>query len=158
MSRRGGLTVKNCLLALLLCAVAFDSAAETQGAFYAVSVSDISESVAWYTEKLGFKLEAEGGNEVRKGALLSQPGVLLELAEFEGAVELTSLDADRESHEVYGVFKIGLITSSPEQTLARLTEAGVETVFGIVTASDGRQTFGVSDPDGNLVQFFGPRP
>ncbi len=131
---------------------------DTQGAFFAVSVSNIDESIAWYTEKLGFALDHKSENEVRKGALLSRPGVLLELAEFDGAVDLASLDLGRESHEIFGVFKIGLLTPSAEATQARLAEAGVETVFGIVTASDGRQTFGVSDPDGNLVQFFSRPP
>jgi hypothetical protein len=45
----------------------------TDGAFYALSVRNMDKAVAWYTKHLGFKLESQGGNDQRRGALLSRP-------------------------------------------------------------------------------------
>jgi hypothetical protein len=58
----------------------------TDGAFYALSVRNIDKAVAWYTKHLGFKLESQGGNDQRRGALLSRPGAVLELGQFAAAV------------------------------------------------------------------------
>ena len=124
------------------------------GAFHAISVSNMDQSIAWYIEKLGFELGFRGGNDAREGALLSRNGALLEVARFNGAVALSDLDSARESHEVVGVFKLGFVTSDLDGTYAALQEKGVDVLFGIVDASDGRRTFGVTDPDGNIVQFF----
>jgi hypothetical protein len=52
---------------------------ETTGAFYAISVRSIDEAIVWYTEHLGFEIESQGGNDQRRGALLSRPGAVLEL-------------------------------------------------------------------------------
>lgn len=125
---------------------------ETNGAFYAISVQNIDQSIAWYTKHLGFKLQAKGGNDVRKGALLTRPGAVLELGEFMNAV---ARDPDVESHEVYGIFKLGFTTAHLDDTYTFIEEAGVEVFFPIVTASDGNRTFGVKDMDGNIIQFFG---
>lgn len=45
---------------------------EPSGAFYAISVRNIDEAIAWYVKTLGFSLESQGGNEYRKGALLTE--------------------------------------------------------------------------------------
>lgn len=125
---------------------------ETSGAFYAISVQDIDQAISWYTEKLGFKLESKGGNDVRKGALLSRPGAVLELGEFAGAVPR---GPEVESHEVHGIFKLGFTTANLEETFEFLNQAGVEVFSPLVTASDGNRTFLVKDPEGNIIQFFG---
>ena len=125
-----------------------------EGAFHAVSVLDLDASIAWYTKHLGFTVDSRGENDVRAGALLSKPGSLLELAEFSGVVEFGALNQDLESHQVAGVFKLGFVVEDIEVAFADLQASGAPILFGIVTASDGRKTFGVTDPDGNIVQYF----
>lgn len=128
---------------------------DTTGAFYAISVQNLDDSIAWYTTHLGFELCSQAENDQRRGALLERPGALLELAEFDGAVSRTALKPGLESHLIHGIFKLGFVANDLDKTYAVLSEAGVEVFFPIVTASDGRRTFGVLDPDGNIVQFFG---
>jgi hypothetical protein len=52
---------------------------------------------------LGFKLESQGENDQRRGALLSRPGAVLELGQFAAAVAQEDLRPGLESHEVYGI-------------------------------------------------------
>jgi predicted enzyme related to lactoylglutathione lyase len=127
----------------------------TNGAFHAISVRNIAEAIVWYKKHLGFKIESQGGNDQRKGALLSRPGTVLELGEFVGAIAREEVRPELESHEVYGIFKLGFITTNIEKTFEFLEGKGVEIFFPIVTASDGSRTFGIKDPEGNIIQFFG---
>jgi catechol 2,3-dioxygenase-like lactoylglutathione lyase family enzyme len=127
----------------------------TNGAFYAISVRNMDEAIVWYTRHLGYKVEWQVGNDQRKGALLSRPGSVLELGEFVGAIAREEVRPGLESHEVFGIFKLGFTTASLESTFAVLEGEGVEIFFPIVTASDGRRTFGIKDLEGNIIQFFG---
>lgn len=127
----------------------------TSGAFYAISVRNIDEAVAWYTTHLGFQVESQGGNAERRGALLVRPGSVLELGEFASATAREELRPGLESHEVYGIFKLGFTTANLDQSFAYLEERDVEVFFPIVAASDGNRTFGIRDLDGNIIQFLG---
>lgn len=127
----------------------------TEGAFHALSVRNIDEAIAWYTAHLGFTVESRGGNDQRQGALLSRPGAVLELGEFVDAMAREEISPGLESHEVHGIFKLGFLTSNIERTFALLEAEGVEVFFPIVAASEGSRTFGIKDPEGNIIQFFG---
>lgn len=127
----------------------------TTGAFYAISVRNIDETIAWYTRHLGFKVESQGGNDQRRGALLSRPGAVLELGEFAGAMAREQVRPGLESHEIHGIFKLGFTIANIERAFEFLQGQGVEVFFPIVTASDGSRTFGIKDPEGNIIQFFG---
>ena len=127
----------------------------TNGAFYAISVRNIDNAVAWYSTHLGFEVESRGGNAERRGALLVKPGCVLELGEFAGATGREELRPGLESHEVYGIFKLGFTTTHLDQSFAFLEARDVEVFFPIVAASDGNRTFGIRDLDGNIIQFFG---
>ena len=128
---------------------------KTDGAFYAISVHDIDKTIKWYTKHLGFKVESKGGNDQRKGALLSRPGVILELGEFSGAIKREDINPNLESHEIYGIFKIGFKTKNLDETFKILKDFNVEIFFPIATASNGNRTFGIKDLEGNIIQFFG---
>jgi catechol 2,3-dioxygenase-like lactoylglutathione lyase family enzyme len=128
---------------------------ETEGAFYAISVHNINKTIDWYTKYLGFKVEFQGGNDQRKGALLSRPGIVLELGEFSSAIRREDIKPNLESHEIYGIFKIGFMTKNLDETFKTLKDSNVEIFFSIVTTSDGNRTFGIKDLEGNIIQFFG---
>lgn len=122
------------------------------GAFHAISVRNLDAAIEWYSRHLGFTLESRAENDERKGALLTRAGTVLELAEFVDAIER---DPRRESHEVYGIFKLGFTTAALEHTYRHLERSGVEVFFPIVETANGRRTFAVKDLDGNIIQFFG---
>jgi catechol 2,3-dioxygenase-like lactoylglutathione lyase family enzyme len=132
-----------------------DELPATNGSFYAISVRNIDEAVTWYTQHLGFEVESRGGNDERKGALLSRSGAMLELGEFVDATSREELRSGLQSHEVFGIFKLGFTTENLDASFEFLEERGVEVFFPIVNASDGNRTFGIRDMEGNIIQFFG---
>lgn len=134
---------------------AADELPAMSGAFYALSVQDLERATAWYQDHLDFVVQSEGSNEQRSGALLTRPGVILELAQFTGAVALDELQPELESHQVFGIFKLGFSTLKLDDTFHALEKGGVTIFFPIVSASDDQRTFGIKDPDGNIIQFFG---
>jgi catechol 2,3-dioxygenase-like lactoylglutathione lyase family enzyme len=148
-------------LIIVLVGAAFGSSAHTDelpeidGAFFALSVRNIDSAVAWYTKHLGFEVKSRGGNAERRGALLVRPGSILELGEFSSATARGELRPGLESHEVYGMFKLGFTTAKLDEWYAYVEARDVEIFFPIVTASDGNRTFGIRDLDGNIIQFLG---
>ncbi|MCQ3937734.1 MAG: hypothetical protein DPW18_11900 [Chloroflexi bacterium] len=128
---------------------------DDHGAFFALSVADYNAAVGWYTRHLGFRIEAEAENDIRKGALLSKPGLLLEIAQFHGARPRSNSGETVESHKVHGIFKIGFLVPDIDTRFKEAEESGLDITFSIVPAAAGFRTFGVSDPEGNQIQFFG---
>ena len=128
---------------------------EPNGTFYGISVQDIDKAIDWYVNHLNFKLDFKGGNDQRQGTLLKRSGVILELAQFASAKHRHELSEALESHEVYGIFKIGFMINQLDETFKALESGGVDIFFPIVTASNGMRTFGIKDLEGNIIQFFG---
>lgn len=128
---------------------------ETNGSFYAISVKNLDKAVEWYANHLDFTIESTAENDERKGVLMTRKGCILELAEFTGATDLKEIKSNIESHELFGIFKIGFITSNIEESFKALEESDVEIFFSIVDLPNGKRTFGVKDLEGNIIQFFG---
>lgn len=128
---------------------------QNQGAFYALSVDDFDGIITWYTTHLGFEIESRGENVARKGALLRRPGVLLEIGAFGTAKSRIEWGVEAESHEVEGIFKIGFQVADLDALFAYAEQQELDVFFPIVNASNEFRTFGVKDPEGNIVQFFG---
>ena len=61
----------------------------------------------------------------------------------------------RESHEIHGTFKLGFRVANLDATFAQVQSAELEIFFEIVQTSGPLRTFGLLDPEGNIVQFFG---
>ena len=128
---------------------------ETSGSFYAISVKNLDDAVAWYAKNLNFKLDSRAENEERKGVLLNRKGCILELAEFKSAIDKEELRPAIQSHELFGIFKMGFITENIDESFEVLKNLGVEIFFPIVELPSGDRTFGIKDMDGNTIQFFG---
>jgi hypothetical protein len=81
----------------------------------------------------------------------------VELIQHDGAQPLRRLAPGvHESLLVQGVFKVGIIVSDFEKTLAMLKAREVEIAFGPYPARSGqRANVIVKDNAGNLIQFFG---
>jgi catechol-2,3-dioxygenase len=145
-------------LALAVCfvaALASPAAAEPRetpfkavsGAFFAVSVPSLGESVRWYSEKLGLSItmEAPGSPAV---TVLEGSGLVVELIQDPAARPA--------SVQQHGMFKGGFMVKHFETTLGNLQKRGVAFAFGPYPATDKqRANVIILDNNGNLIQIFG---
>jgi catechol 2,3-dioxygenase-like lactoylglutathione lyase family enzyme/ketosteroid isomerase-like protein len=129
-----------------------------RGSFFAVSVKDAPAAARWYRERLGFETLREGVSPDGKTgfALLRRQDDLIEIVQRQGAVDPPAAAAEDRSYE-RGLFKVGFWVGDGLAALeADLRAKGTAFEFGITTPPRADyQTFAVTDPDGNVVQFFG---
>src|SRR5689334_4247031 len=113
-------------------------------------VSDVEESVTWYTQHLGFTVlskQAPAFADVRRGALrllLSGPA---------SSAGRPMQDGERPGPG--GWNRIHLIVDDLAAEVARLRTAGARFRNDIVTGPGGSQIL-LTDPSGNLVELFQP--
>ena len=118
------------------------------GAFFAVSVPNLGESVQWYSEKLGLAVTLEtssGGVDVR---VLEGGGLIVEL--------IRDPAAQPPGAKRQGVFKAGFIVKDFDRTVKDLQARNVAIAFGPFPASNSqRANLILRDNAGNLIQIFG---
>jgi hypothetical protein len=128
-------------------------------AFFALSVGDVDKMALWYCDNLGFHVDRkdDGSGVAKQFAILSRPGALIEMVHFTSAKSRTGWGLSNvDTHEIHGIFKLGFDISNLDGMFARAQKAGLEIFFPIVQARDvPRRTFGLKDPEGNIIQFFG---
>ena len=112
-----------------------------------LTVGDLSRSLAFYTERLGFRVHAEADNSARLGAGGSD---LLILVERKGA---------RPAPGSTGLFHFAVLLPSREalaHSLARL----VDTRTALQGASDHvvSEALYLADPEGNGIELYRDRP
>ena len=135
-------------------AAADTPAANTTGAFFALSVADLKTSAQWYTDKLGLKstMEVPKRDGVAVIVLEGEVGgtkLIVELIQRDDAQPLAKAP-------VHGIFKAGVIVEDFDKTLAALKARQVEIAFGPYPARPNqRANVIVRDNAGNLLQFFG---
>jgi predicted enzyme related to lactoylglutathione lyase len=129
------------------------------GAVFALSVADVERTASWYCENLGFHVNKKGqiADSGMEFALLSRPGALLEIIKFKAAKTRAAWGlAKTEVHEVHGIFKIGFEVTDIDALFNHAKERGLQIFFPIVQARDiPLRTFGLTDPEGNIIQIFG---
>jgi catechol 2,3-dioxygenase-like lactoylglutathione lyase family enzyme len=133
----------------------FPVAPARTGAFFAVSARDAVATAAWYRDRLGFETLREGASPDGKTrfALLRRRDDLIEIVQRAGAIAGPALE-DRSF--AFGLFKVGFWVDDLAGLEAQLRGQGAAFAFGITTPPRADyQTFAVTDPDGNVVQFFG---
>jgi catechol 2,3-dioxygenase-like lactoylglutathione lyase family enzyme len=118
------------------------------GAFFAVSVPNLTESVQWYSENLGLTVSLEtsgGGVDVR---VLEGGGLIVEL--------IRDPTAQPPGAARQGIFKAGFIVKDFDRTVDELRVRNVSIAFGPFPASNTqRANLIVRDNAGNLIQIFG---
>jgi catechol 2,3-dioxygenase-like lactoylglutathione lyase family enzyme len=120
------------------------------GAFFALSVPNMAESVRWYSEKFGLAVtfEAHGPVEV---TVLEGAGLLVELIRDPAAQPRPS-----RPDLLHGPFKAGFLVKDFDSAVKELGDRGVEIAFGPFPARDGqRANIVFRDNSGNLIQVFG---
>ncbi len=127
--------------------------------FWALSVASLDRELAWYRDTLGFTVYSVGTQASGAGyALLQQGAALIELLQSPMAKSLAEV-APRigDPSQLHGFFKGGLVVSDIERVSRQLLLRGVRLAFGLTRPDGGPyRVLGVRDPEGNLLQFFGP--
>lgn len=127
--------------------------------FIAISVADLDAQVAWYTQTLGFEIGSQGsvpGRSIRY-ALLRQGATLIELLQIPEARPRSVAARDAgDASRIHGFFKAGMVVDDVAGLYQRLKAQGVAFAFELGQPAGGPyRAFGLNDPEGNLLQFFG---
>lgn len=136
------------------------SAASGQTApFIAVSVADLDRQLKWYCDNLGFEIHSQGtvpGKGI-KFALLKKDSALIELLQIPESKPRPGKPRDPSAASLtQGFFKSGMVAADVEALQARLEKNGADFAFKLSKPTGGPyRVFGVFDPEGNLLQFFG---
>ncbi|WP_261129707.1 VOC family protein [Bacillus sp. Marseille-Q3570] len=109
--------------------------------YFRIPVNDLSESVAWYTERLGFTLRHNNG-ELAVMALQSGPLFVL-------------VQADRDSRGHFTIngqaeFSVGFTTADIQALHNDLADQGIK--VDEIHEDNGHSYFHFFDPSGNKLQ------
>ena len=128
------------------------------GAFFGISVADIARQSAWYRDTLGFREISSGvaPDGAIRFALLYSGNTLIELLQLPDARPLRlAVPNATGAHQVHGVFKGGFVVEDIDAAHRALVQKQVTLAYGLGQANATYRSFGVRDPEGNLLQFFG---
>lgn len=127
--------------------------------FIAVSVADLDKQLAWYTDTLGFSVYSRGEIPGRgiKFALLRSGSALVELLQVPSSrSRAEAAPSVNDASQIQGFFKSGVVVPDVEATYNSLKAKGVKFAFELSKPPSGPyRVFGLTDPEGNLVQVFG---
>jgi catechol 2,3-dioxygenase-like lactoylglutathione lyase family enzyme len=115
-------------------------------------VKDVDAAVAFYTRRLGFRVDAQSGPHF---ALLERENLQLVLSPPTGPGGGSQPMPDGRRPEPGGWNRIIVRTDTLEADVARLREAQATFRNEIVAGPGGRQIL-LEDPSGNLVELFEP--
>ena len=113
-------------------------------------VDDVSDAVAFYVSKLGFKLEQQYGPAM---AILVHRDLTLWVAGPKASASRPMPDGARPSPGGWSRFV--LTVDDWESLVSKLTDDGVRFRNDIVEGPGGKQIL-CKDPSGNVVQLFQP--
>ena len=129
------------------------------GSFLALSVADIDRQVGWYRDTLGFEITTQGDalNGSVRYAILQQGFTMLEIIQHrEARSRATAAPGTTDSHQIHGIFKAGFLLADIDFAYATLVQRGVRFEYRLGKPDQSPyRSFGVRDPEGNLLQFFG---
>ncbi len=128
---------------------------ENLGAFLALSVADLDRVLPFYRDTLGFHVHSQGPAPDRpeiKFGLLQRGNALIEMVQLPNAKPRP----EGSPAFLHGFFKSGFVIDDIDAEYARLKGLNVTFAFELAQPPNGPyRAFGVRDPEGNLVQFFG---
>lgn len=149
------------LIVLLVNSASADNAVKP--VLIGVFAQNYDDTVSWYSDNFGFQTVNEVVNDaanLRIGFLDNGAFELEIYSDIVPAPNAVRLDRDRFGMPGEGFVKLSLMAEDLKQLAATLSTNGVEFVRDI-NESDrkpGQSWFMVKDPDGNLIQVFGPTP
>lgn len=133
---------------------------QVTGAFFAQSVASVETQIAFYRDKLGFVVVKQGEalNGGIRFALLKQGESVIELIQHKDArPRAVVAPTVTQDVQIHGFFKAGFAVEKIDSVYALLKARGVPIAYDLDKLPDfpGR-SFTIRDPEGRLVQFFGP--
>lgn len=148
------LTAMFCLCCLA--AAGHQQKATPKGYFSAIVVKDLAASTKWYQSVLTLEVKKTMMDQPGfKIAILESSDILLELMEQVNSVPRQEvLDSKPAGTNVQGFSKIGFKVADMDAFLKHLADVRMTIPKIWTDQATGRRNFLVSDPDGNLVQFF----
>ena len=117
-------------------------------------VNDVEASVAFYTKKLQFHVEAQSGSHF---AMLTRDGLQLVLSPPKGPGGGSQPMPDGRRPEPGGWNRVILKTEELEKEIETLKKAGVQFRNEIAAGPGGKQIL-IEDPSGNLIELFEAAP
>jgi catechol 2,3-dioxygenase-like lactoylglutathione lyase family enzyme len=155
--------MKRLVIAYLLVAgvvsatVAQSPAFDYRAGFSAIVVRDVDASVDWYKKVFGLNTikEISDQNIGMKIVILESPSLTLELLQLGGSLSRKDLvQGKKEGTEIQGHLKMGFTVPNIDACIKHLSSLKIE-VPRVWTDSDTkRRNFLITDPEGNLIQFF----
>jgi catechol 2,3-dioxygenase-like lactoylglutathione lyase family enzyme len=125
--------------------------------FSAIVVSNADSSAIWYKTLLGLK-EKEKMNDPAgsyKVIILESPKFLLELLELKGSLlHKNILEGEPDGIRIQGHLKMGFRITDADEWLKHLAALKINVPQVWTNPTTNKRNFIVSDPDGNLIQFF----
>jgi catechol 2,3-dioxygenase-like lactoylglutathione lyase family enzyme len=115
-------------------------------------VTDVSDTVAFYTGRLGFKLDMQSGPFF---AALSRDGIQLLISPAKGPGGASQPMPNGERPAPGGWNRLVLYTSDLQAEVDRLRKQGVSFRNNIVVGIGGNEIL-LNDPSGNVVELFQP--
>lgn len=151
--------------AFLLLLVGFNASGETplRPVVIGIYAQNYEDTVGWYIQNFGFETTKEVVNENANLTIgfLDNGAFELEIyADIVPSLEAVRLDRERFGMPREGFVKLSLEATDLQHIAAALSANGVRFVRKI-NESDRKPDqswFMVADPDGNLIQVFGPTP
>ena len=131
---------------------------ETSGAFIALSVADLTRMVQWYRDTLGFRVHSEHAPADRpvRATLLRQGNAFIEMVQLPDAKPISERSPGTTVFMVHGFFKSGFVLQDIDAAYQTLRSRGVRMAYELGQPPGGPyRSFGIRDPEGNLLQFFG---
>lgn len=128
------------------------------GAFLALSVASMDRMRPWYRDTLGFQVYREGEVTDRRirFALLRQGSALVELLQLPDArPRQLAAPGTTDAHQRHGFFKSGFVVADIDRVYRLLVSRGVRLQYDLGRPDGPYRSFGILDPEGNLLQFFG---
>jgi catechol 2,3-dioxygenase-like lactoylglutathione lyase family enzyme len=154
--------MKTCLIILMLALATLcngqDKEIKLQPYFSAIMVSNVEQSVQWYSNTFGLKLRNRFDSKegLYKQVIMESPEMLIELVELKSMIKPDEAVKDKpKGTAVIGFSKFGFIVTQFDELHQVLTDKKVN--FAGRTVRDdfsGKRTFLIRDPDDNLLQFF----
>ncbi len=133
------------------------SSFEYHPSFSAIVVKNLDSSAKWYQSVFDLKLKGhmKDENAGYNIFILESPSLTIELLELKNSFNPKNLLKDKpEGTQLQGFFKIGFKVADIDACLKHFADLNIS-VPGIWSDSKTqKRNFIVSDPDGNLVQFF----
>ena len=132
----------------LQCLVApMSSTADTNGSYFAIIVTDVQTSLAWYESVLGLEISSRVSETGRYEIVnLRGAGLFVELIQLEAGI-------DRPERFITGPFKVGMLVNDLSEFKAQLPDSIPEPEV----VSDTRNQLlliQLRDPDNNTIQVM----